>query len=145
MYTNLHKNYLESEIMSAGPVKLVELLYRGAIDSVAAARGSLQNGDIMGRSRKISKAVAILNELARSLDHSKAEDLSRRLAELYDYMARRLNDANFQQTEAPLIEVNGLLNVLIEAWQQCADGEHGALSVPSYAGAPDYEPISCSF
>jgi flagellar protein FliS len=113
----LQENYLESEVLAADPVRLVQLLYRGALDAVRTARAALQRGDIAGRSREVTKASAIINELALSLDHSKTPELSRTLVELYDYMQRRLNEANFQQAEPPLEEVERLLATLADAWQ----------------------------
>ena len=93
-------------------------MYRGALDSVSTARAALAAGDICTRSRLISKAVAIINELALSLDHSQDPSLCRNLVELYDYMARRLNEANALQADEPLAEVAGLLYELLGAWQQ---------------------------
>src|SRR5206468_2046051 len=37
-------------------------------------------------------------------------------AQLYDYMQRRLLEANMKQADAPLSEVLGLLSTLSEAW-----------------------------
>jgi flagellar secretion chaperone FliS len=147
MYKNLQQNYLESELLTADPLKLVELLYRGAIDAIQIARTAVKNRDIKLRSRQIGKALAIVNELALSLDHSRAEQISRQLVELYDYMGRRLVEANIQQIEAPLAEVSGLLATLLEGWQT---GERPMEQTPPanryvQAAGADYEPIQCSF
>ena len=127
----LQDNYIESEVLTADPVRLVQLLYRGAIDAVRAARSALQCGDISGRSAQITKASAIINELALSLDHSKGSEISRTLVELYDYMQHRLNESNFQQIEEPLSDVEKLLLTLLEAWQ--AVGSTDAAPVPTAA------------
>jgi flagellar secretion chaperone FliS len=146
MYKNLQQNYLESEVLTADPLKLVELLYRGAINAIQIARTAVKNRDIKLRSRQIGKALAIVNELALSLDHSRAEQISRQLVELYDYMGRRLVEANIQQIEAPLAEVSGLLATLLEGWQT---GERPMEQAPAnryvQAAGADYEPIQCSF
>jgi flagellar protein FliS len=115
--TNAHDAYLESRILAADPVELVRILYRTAMDQVREARVHLANGDIAARSRAISKALAALLELSSSLNHETGGDLSRRLAELYDYMQQRLIQANFEQAEEPLNETAGLLATLLEAWQ----------------------------
>ncbi|HZT39353.1 MAG TPA: flagellar export chaperone FliS [Bryobacteraceae bacterium] len=122
----LRENYLESEVMTASPVGLIRLLYRGAVDAVRAARACLKSGDITERSAQITKAGRILTELAVSLDHAKGGEISRGLAELYDYMQRRLNEANFHQTEPPLAEVEGLLTTLLEAWERISSAESEA-------------------
>ena len=147
MYQNLQQNYLESEVLSADPLRLVELLYRGAIEAIQSARVAVKSRDIQQRSKQISKALAIVNQLALSLDHSKGGTISRQLLELYDYMGRRLTEANIQQTEPPLAEISTLLNTLLEGWQF---GERETKTAPPanrYAESAecDYAPIRCSF
>lgn len=131
--------YLETEILQADPLKLVQLLYRGALDSIGKARRFLQGGDIKGRSQQITKALEILTELATSLDRERGGELARTLVELYDYMQRRLQEANFQQVEAPMIEVENLLRTLLEGWEQIAPerpATHNA-EMAAYAGAEE--------
>ena len=114
----IHNQYMEAEVMNADPIKLVRLLYRGAIEAVAQARRQLATGAIRERSRSIIKAWEILLELTRSLDHGQGGDLSRNLASLYAYMQTRLMEANSQQADGPLKEVEGLLTTLLEGWPQ---------------------------
>lgn len=110
--------YLESEVLSASPIRLVELLYRGAIDAAVAAKAAAEQGNALERSRHLSRSHAILVELSRSLDHSVGGQLSRDLVELYDYMQRQLTHANLSQEVQPLSEVISVLTNLLEAWQQ---------------------------
>jgi flagellar secretion chaperone FliS len=123
MYQSMYQESLDAEVLTAEPMELVQMLYRGALGSVGAARRALNAGDIATRSRKISNAIAILNELALSLDHSKDPAFSSNLVELYDYMLRRLIEANVNQIEPPLVEVEGLLGGILAAWQQAAQAE----------------------
>jgi flagellar protein FliS len=146
MYRNA---YLETEILSANPMQLVELLYRGAIDSVQKALAALERGDIAGRNGQITRVQAILTELTLSLDHGQGAGISRELAELYDYMQRRLNEANATQTAEPLLEVRKLLETLLEAWIAAsyelslgrAPGQVGVNQDPSQLGAVDFEGV----
>src|SRR6185295_6245377 len=92
--------------------------YGAALGSVESARRHLAAGEIAPRSNSISKAVEILAELNRSLDHARAPELSLRLAELYDYAQRRLLEANFEQSDEPLAEVQKLLSTVADAWRQ---------------------------
>ncbi len=139
----MYREYLDSEVLSADPIKLVQLLYRGALDAISGARRALASKDIATRSRLITKASAILNELALSLDHSTQPELCRNLVELYDYMLRRLIDANTQQVEAPLVEVEGLLRELLAAWQQGGQKEQEAEVTTDYASQM-YAAAECS-
>ncbi len=103
--------------MGASPVRLVEMLYRAALEAVGAARRHLRDGNIRERSRSITKAWGIINELMLSLDHTQGGQISRGLVELYAYMQGRLLEANGQQIDAPLEDVEKLLTVLAEAWR----------------------------
>jgi len=108
--------YLESRIRSADPIELIAILYEYAILSVREARASLAKKDIAERSRKISKAVAIIGELDSSLNHSAGGQIATNLARLYQYIRERLTAANIKKEDAPLAEVESLLNTLAEAW-----------------------------
>ncbi len=113
---NAYESYLENTILAADPLELVAILYRGAQEAVIRARDAVRSGDIAKRSKEITRASEILNELALSLDHDNGGNYSKQLVELYDYMQRRLIDANMRQVEGPLIEVVGLLATLREGW-----------------------------
>ncbi len=118
MWNSAHEAYLESRVLSADPLGLVRVLYQAAIASVHDARRYLAAGQITERSRSISKACEIVIELNAALDHQRGGEISARLAALYDYMLRRLLEANIEQSDALLAEVLGLLSTLSEAWEQ---------------------------
>src|SRR5215471_21082000 len=104
MYQSSHEAFLESRVLSATPLELVHLLYRGAIEAVQDARHELAGGRIVERWRAISRACAILTELSAALNHQTGGELASRLGALYDYMQRRLLEANLQQSDPPLGE-----------------------------------------
>ena len=138
MWNSGHDTYLESRILAADPLELVNLLYQGCRQAVRDAREHLAAGRIGERSRAITKACEILVELAGSLDHSHVCEISQRLALLYDYMQRRLLDANMRQADEPLAEVLALLTTLGEAWE----GAKGPAKVAESAGSPWAQPVS---
>lgn len=147
MVNNAYASYLETKILSADPVELIEILYSGALESVERARAALQAGDISTRSKEISKTSEIINELALSLNHEQGGEISRNLAELYDYMQRRLIEANVQQIEAPLIEVGNLLATLREGWTACrkerqAESMSENTTPPYYGEVEHYSSVS---
>lgn len=134
--------YREAEILGADPCRLVALLLRNLIDRLSDARAAVSVGDIPRRSRQITRAGEILNELAQSVDHARGGEISRNLVEIYDYLQRLLQRANFEQVAEPLVEAEGILRVLLEAWEQSLVGS--AQPAPG-APAPQaaYEPVSC--
>ncbi len=109
--------YFEAEVMSADPVKLVMLLYRGALDAVAAARGAMAVANVAERSRQITKAWNIVMELRNTLNHEQGGEIAQRLGDLYGFVGQRLLDANAGQSEEPLLEVARVLGTLLEGWQ----------------------------
>jgi flagellar protein FliS len=124
-YTH-YDRYLETEVLTADPLKLVNILYRAAIEAVGAARRHLAAGEIRERSRKINRAWGMVHELRRSLDEERGGEISRSLRDLYIYMQRRLIEANARQQDAPLAEVEQLLTTLQNGWLAAAGGTIGA-------------------
>jgi flagellar secretion chaperone FliS len=137
MQPSAYDRYLEAEILSADPVNLVVILYRAAIEAVAGARRQLLARDIQQRSRSITRASEIINQLMLTLDHSTGGELSRNLVELYAYMQTRLIDANTNQIDPPLAEVGRLLTTLADAWRMA--------TAPPVESSDDtsYVPVSC--
>ena len=134
MWQNPYEAYLENRVLSADPMELIRLLYQAATGAVRNARHHLASGDIAARARCIANACEILFELTGSLDHARGGEISRGLALLYDYMTRRLVEANFRKSDAPLAEVLTLLTTLSEAWNGLKQTE--AAPPPVAAGGP---------
>ncbi|MGD1070287.1 MAG: flagellar export chaperone FliS [Bryobacteraceae bacterium] len=108
--------YLETRVLSADPVELIDILYEYAILNVQEARSGLARGDIAARAKAISKTIAILGELDSSLDRELGGAIASNLARLYQYMRGRLTVANLKRADDPLAEVEALLKTLGEAW-----------------------------
>ena len=129
MRSNAHENYLENEVLTAEPLKLVVLLYQGALDSLAAARWQSEAGNQLARRRSIDKALAIVSELTRSLDMSRGGEVSAQLARLYQYIQGRLMHTRQSSSDHALGEVERLLSTLLEGWSECEHKEaRGAAS-----------------
>jgi flagellar secretion chaperone FliS len=118
--SNKYPTYIDEEVLTATPLKFVQLLYRGALDSIASARRYLRLGDIRARSLAIGKAMAIVTELSLSLNQQAGGELSKNLALLYGYVELLLIKANSKQIDPPLAEAERLLATLAEAWEACA-------------------------
>jgi flagellar secretion chaperone FliS len=113
-------SYFEDKILSANPMELVSLLYKGAEEAVTQARAQLAAQDITGRSGSISKAHEILCELLNSLNFEAGGELGQNLAHLYLYMQRRLLQAHIEQSDEPLAECQELLKTVREGWEEAS-------------------------
>jgi len=116
-YSRARDEYKVSEILMAGPIRRVQMLYEGVIDATGKARQALSAKDIPARTTQVNRAIEILTELAMSLDHSCGATFTGKLAELYDYSQRRLIEGNAKQQDEPFVEVEGLLKTLLDAWK----------------------------
>ena len=118
-----------TRVMSADPHTLILMLMDGALDAMAAAKGHVQRGAIEDKGRSLARAIAIIDGLRASLDRSASPDLSDNLDDLYDYMSRRLLEANIKNEPEILDEVRGLLADLRDTWNQI--GNAGAAPAPA--------------
>lgn len=110
----------ESALEGASPHQLIQMLINGALDRLSQARGAMQRKDTAQKGLLIGKAVSILGGLQDSLDKSADEQIAENLDNLYDYMQRRLLEANLKNDVSMLDEVSGLLNTIKEGWDAIA-------------------------
>ncbi len=108
---------IETGVDATDPLGLVIMLYDGAVQAVLKAEQHLANGEIEARGRFTSRAIDIVRlGLASSLDRKAGGDLADSLASLYDYLVRRLVDANRAGDATIYQEVRGLLGELRGSW-----------------------------
>ncbi|MEN3111410.1 flagellar export chaperone FliS [Uliginosibacterium paludis] len=113
---------IETNVASANPHQLVLMLFDGALLSINTAAAAIEENDMSGKIRHVTKAIEIISMgLKASLDQNAGGELADRLGALYDYMCLRLTLANAQNSTAPLTEVAGLLRELRDAWAQISD------------------------
>jgi flagellin-specific chaperone FliS len=60
------------------------------------------------------------------------------LIELYDYLQRRLLEANIRQIDEPLAEAGRLISTLLEAWSGCRTAAPAPDPLAAYACEPEY-------
>lgn len=111
-----------ANISEANPHRIIQMLLEGALDKIAIAKGHLKQENFSESSRHITWAVSIIEGLRMSLDLSQGE-IAKNLDALYDYMIRRLLDANLEKDPKALREVSKLLKEIKEGWDGIADSE----------------------
>lgn len=109
-----------SSVAYASPHRLIQMLFAGALDKIASAKGHMLRGELAQKAGLISAAMAIIDGLRMSLDMS-AGDIAEHLDSLYDYMERQLLRANYENAVPLLDEVAGLLQEIKGAWDAIAD------------------------
>ena len=115
----------QSAIDDASPHQLITMLLEGALERVASASGAMGRGEISVSGESIGKAIGIIDSLRVSLDREQGGQIADNLSALYDYMTRRLLEANATKDADMLGEVAGLLREIKVAWDQVpADLHH---------------------
>ncbi len=107
---------LQTQVSEASPHQLVQLMLDGALARIAGAKGALVAGEGARRSELIGKAIGLVEGLRVSLDMEQGGELAENLGALYEYMGRRLLEANLQEDPALLDEVAGLLTEIRDSW-----------------------------
>jgi flagellar protein FliS len=105
-----------AEVAYASPHRLVQMLMEGALARIAAAKGQVARRDFEGKSRNISWAVSIIKGLRNSLDREQGGEIAVNLDDLYDYLCRRLMEANSENAVTVLEEVSGILGEVKAGW-----------------------------
>jgi flagellar secretion chaperone FliS len=108
--------YRSSTIENAPPLKIIRLLYEGAIRHLdrAAAAGVEEPRPAFNES--LTRADAIVTELRLALDHSNGTDVSQELERLYLFVEDCLARAMSHRELGPVQHARGVLATLLEAW-----------------------------
>jgi len=107
---------VQSKVESASPHRLIQMLFEGALEKIAQAKGNIQQGKIAEKAALISWAIAIVQGLQSSLDLEVGGEVAENLDALYEYMQKQLLHANIKNDVSLLDEVTKLLNTIKDGW-----------------------------
>ncbi|MGP4068823.1 flagellar export chaperone FliS [Halobacillus sp. B29] len=108
--------YQNNSVETASPGELTLMLYNGCLKFIKTAKKAIENHDIEKKNTNIQKAQKIIRELMVTMDqdYEVAKDIMR----LYDYMNRRLMEANITNDLGILEEVQGLTEEFRDTWKE---------------------------
>lgn len=130
MYQTQINRYEDVYVTTAGKERLICLAYEGAIKFLNQAKSNIENGDIPAKCDRISRAMAVIEELAASLDMEGGGEIAENLYALYVYMMKQLLMANLKSDLKIVDEVLSLLKTLYSAWAEVID-KRSEVSVPA--------------
>lgn len=134
---------LETGIAAASPHRLIVMLFEGAIAAVSSAVTHMEAGQIAKKGMAISKAVMIIEHGMRaSLNKEAGGEISANLDALYQYMCRRLTEANLNNDPAILEEVLALLGEIKGAWDAIEDKAEPAAKTNAIPVAAPYDNLA---
>ena len=118
-------------VESADPHGLITLLMDGALERLVKARAHMLRGEVAAKGEAITRCIEILGGLRGSLDAKADPALVGRLDSLYDYMSRRLLQANLRDDASLIDEVSKLLQPIRDSWVQIGPSVQAAAGVPT--------------
>jgi len=123
--------YRKAEVNTSDRVKVISLLYDGAINFIKVARKRIELGDLAGKGLYIGKASSVVGELLSSLNMEEGGEIAKNLSRLYDFVMDRLINANMKNDQKALDEAEKVLDVLRSAWKDL--GKNNTVVIPKEA------------
>lgn len=116
MTNNPYTKMKQTSVMTASPQELTLMLYDGAIKFGNQAIGAIENNEIEKAHNFIIRVQDIIEEfrLTLNMDYDIAENLDL----MYDYIYRRLLEANITKNKDIIGEVVDLIRELRNTWKE---------------------------
>ncbi|WP_274654178.1 flagellar export chaperone FliS [Paenibacillus humicola] len=110
------QSYKQNQVDTAPPEELTLMLYNGAVTFIKRARQAILKQDFNQAHHYNTRVQDIVDELIITLDRK--YPIAGQLIPLYDYLKRRLIEANISKSDAILEEVEGFFTEFRETWKQ---------------------------
>ncbi len=116
------ESYRKVATQTATPGQLVLMLYDGAIGFLEKALAGFAQSDPLVFNQTINnnilRAQAIIHEMNASLNMEAGGEVSANFRRLYNYLYRRLREANHRKRREPIDEAILRLRVLRDSWDK---------------------------
>lgn len=112
-----YEAYRKTQIQTADQGSLILICYDGVITLLKKAKKAQQDKDEETRTISFDKAQGLLWELVNGLNYD-AGEIAYNLESLYNYMIRRIVDADYHRNLEAVDEVIGYLQGLRESWEK---------------------------
>lgn len=124
MTNNPYAKIKQNKVLTASPQELTLMLYDGAIKFANQAKVAMEEGDIQKAHNLILRVEAIIEEFQSTLDTS--YEVAESMALMYDYIYRRLIDANMTKDPEILEEATGFIREMRQTWKEAMQIAKGA-------------------
>jgi flagellar protein FliS len=125
---NPWQSYRKVATQTASPGQLVLMLYEGAIRFLEKSLTGFVHEDPLEFNLTVNnnvlRAQAIISEMNGVLNMEAGGEISANFRRLYDYLNRRLQEANVKKQKEPIEEVLMRLRVLRDSWAEMLQRKH---------------------
>lgn len=108
--------YTAGQVSYAGPLKIVVLLYEGAVRFARQALARFDEPALRGHG--IGRAHRIVSELLATLDYEQGGEIARNLDDLYRFVLDAFTRANVHGQRQQLRESIDVLERLLAGWKE---------------------------
>ncbi|MGV2939786.1 flagellar export chaperone FliS [Mesobacillus sp. LC4] len=113
---NPYQSYKQNSVNTASPGELTLMLYNGCLKFIHQAKKAIGDNNIQDKNNSILRAQDIIRELMVTLNPD--IEVGKQMMSMYDYMLRRLVEANIKNDLEILDEVEGLVTEFRDTWKQ---------------------------
>ena len=113
---NPYQSYKQNSVNTASPGELTLMLYNGCLKFITLAKKAIHDGNVEAKNTNLIKAQNIIHEFMVTLNMD--YKVSKELMVMYDYLHRRLVEANVKSDLAILEEVEGFVTELRDTWKE---------------------------
>lgn len=110
--------YRRSSIENAPPIKIVRMLYQGALRFLDQAVEVSSEPTSVAFNHWLGRADAIITELRLAIDDSGPSPLVQNLERLYLFCEDEIGRASLERSSARIPGVKRVLETLLDAWQK---------------------------
>lgn len=112
----VQNTYKQNSVNTASPGELTLMLYNGCLKFLQKGKQALIEKNIQEKNNNIQKAQRIIQELMITLNQD--YDIAKNMMQMYEYMNRRLIEANVQNSIEILEEVEGYVIEFRDTWKE---------------------------
>lgn len=110
--------YQQNSVNTASKERLLLMLFDGLVKFIKQGIAGIDEKDINKSNTNFTKAQSIILELIASLNMEIGGEISKSLSLMYDYMHRRLVEANIKKDTAIATEVLGFAEELKDTFEE---------------------------
>lgn len=114
--TNAYNAYKQNSVTTASPGELTLMLYNGCLKFLGKAKVAIEQKNIQEKNINLQKSQAIISELMSTLNMDMP--IAKQMLPLYEYMNRRLIEANIKSDTSIIDEVEGLVTEFRDTWKE---------------------------
>lgn len=115
---------VESEISVASPHRIIQMMFEGALQRLAQSRYAIEHNDVQNKGIYIGKAIGLVTGLNNSLNMDAGGDIANNLSELYDFMLRKISEANMNNDVQAIDDVCEIIRTIKEGWDAIPQDQH---------------------